>query len=132
MITSRQFRRTVINVVPLIDVLVVMVFFLLLTLRAGDARTLQVSPPPAASAAETSLTTVTVVAVDAQGGFFLDARPVARESLRDALRVALADKERKEVVVVADERASTGDTVRAVDTAVLVGATVQIQARKGN
>lgn len=122
-------RRAVINVVPLLDVLVVMVFFLLVTLRANDPRALQVSPPAAASAAETSLAGAVVVAVDAQGALFVEARPVAPDALPAALKEALRDRPAKEVVVVADERASTGATVRAVDAAVLAGAAVRIQAR---
>ncbi len=129
--TSVRLRRAVINVVPLLDVLVVMVFFLLVTLRANDPRALQVTPPAAASAAETSLAGAVVVAVDAKGALFVDAKPVSRDGLGAALRSALADRPAKEVVVVADERASTGDTVRAVDAAVLAGAAVRIQARKG-
>ena len=127
--TSVRLRRAVINVVPLLDVLVVMVFFLLVTLRANDPRALEVTPPAAASAAETSLAGAVVVAVDAQGALFVDAKPVSRDRLGAALKSALADRAAKEVVVVADERASTGDTVRAVDAAVLAGAAVRIQAR---
>lgn len=126
---AARVRRAVINVVPLLDVLVVMVFFLLVTLRANDPRALDVSPPAAASAAETSLAGAVVVAVDAQGAVFVEAKPVAADSLGDALRAALRDRAAKEVVVVADERASTGATVRAVDAAVLAGAAVRIQAR---
>lgn len=126
---AARVRRAVINVVPLLDVLVVMVFFLLVTLRANDPRALQVSPPAAASAAEASLAGAVVVAVDAQGALFVEAKPVSAEGLPEALRAALRDREPREVVVVADERASTGATVRAVDAAVLAGAAVRIQAR---
>jgi len=127
--TPARFRRAVINVVPLLDVLVVMVFFLLVTLRANDPRALQISPPAAASASETSLAGAVVVAVDAEGDLFVEAKPVAPGALAAALRDALRDRAEKEVVVVADERATTGATVRAVDAAVLAGAAVRIQAR---
>ena len=126
---AARVRRAVINVVPLLDVLVVMVFFLLVTLRANDPRALQVSPPAAASAAESSLAGAVVVAVDAQGACFVEARPVAAAALSASIKEALRDRAAKEVVVVADERASTGATVRAVDAAVLAGAAVRIQAR---
>lgn len=126
---AARVRRAVINVVPLLDVLVVMVFFLLVTLRANDPRALQVSPPAAASAAETSLAGAVVVAVDAQGALYVEAKAVAADGLAAALKAALRDRAAKEVVVVADERASTGATVRAVDAAVLAGAAVRIQAR---
>ena len=84
---------------------------------------------PAAAAAEGSLEGAVVVAIDAAGATYVDAQPVATEALATALREALAKSTRREVVVVADERATTGATVRAVDAAVLAGATVQIQAR---
>lgn len=129
MIPLRRRRAAWINVVPLVDVLVVLVFFLLVGFRASDARVLQVSPPAAASAAEGSLAGAVVVAVDASGATYVDARPVTTEGLAAALREALDKSARREVVVVADERATTGATVRAVDAAVLAGAAVQIQAR---
>jgi biopolymer transport protein ExbD len=129
MIAVRRRRPAWINVVPLVDVLVVLVFFLLVGMRTHDPRVLQISPPAAAAAAEGSLEGAVVIAIDASGATYVDAQPVATEALAAALREALAKSTRREVVVVADERATTGATVRAVDAAVLAGATVQIQAR---
>ena len=124
-------RRAVINVVALIDIMVVLVFFLLLTMRFGDARALNVVPPAAESATATSLAQAVVVAVDAEGRFYIDARPVAQTELVDALRKALAGRPDPEVVVVADERVRTGATIAAVDAAGRVGARVRVQTRNG-
>mgnify|MGYP006267214729 CR=1 FL=1 len=127
----RRPRRAVINVVSLIDIMVVLVFFLLLTMRFGDTRALSVVPPVAESAASASLAQAVVVAVDAEGRFYLDARPVAQSDLVGALRKALAGRPDPEVVVVADERVRTGATVAAVDAAAQAGARVRMQARSG-
>jgi len=125
----RRPRRAVINVVALIDIMVVLVFFLLLTMRFGDARALNVVPPAAESATAASLAQVVVVAVDAEGRFYIDARPVPQAELVEALRKALAGRPDPEVVVVADERVRTGATIAAVDAAARVGARVRMQAR---
>lgn len=127
MTPSRRRSAVAVNIIPLVDVLVVLVFFLLVTLRAGDPRSLQVTPPSAASGAVTSLASAVVLAVDAEGAMHLDGRPVADRGLEAALRAALADKPDPEVVVVADRLARTRDTVRALDAAARAGARVQIQ-----
>lgn len=127
----RRPRRAAVNVVPLIDIMVVLVFFLLLTMRFGDARALTVVPPAAESATASSLAQAVVVAVDAEGRLYIDARPVAQVDLADALRKALAGRADPEVVVVADERVRTGVTIAAVDAAAKVGARVRMQAREG-
>lgn len=127
----RRPRRAVINVVPLIDVMVVLVFFLLLTMRFGDTRALDVIPPAAESSAPASLASAVVVAIDADGRLYLDAKPVAVADLPAALRKALAGRTDPEVVVVADERVRTGLTVAAVDAAAQAGARVRMQTRTG-
>lgn len=127
MTPARRRSPVAVNIIPLVDVLVVLVFFLLVTLRAGDARALQVTPPGAASGAPVILDAAVILAVDAEGRLFVDARPVAVDALPEALRAALAGKPDPEVVVAADRRASTGDTVRALDAAAQAGARVQVQ-----
>ena len=127
----RRPRRAVINVVALIDIMVVLVFFLLLTMRFGDPRSLGVVPPAAESASASSLAQAVVVAVDAEGKFFVDARPVAPSELTAVLRKALAGRQDPEVVVVADERVRTGVTIAAVDAAAKAGAKVRMQTRDG-
>lgn len=127
MMPARRRPSVAVNIIPLVDVLVVLVFFLLVTLKAGDPRALQVTPPGAASGAVASLASAVVLAVDAEGAMFIDGQPVAPSALAGALRSALAGKPDPEVVVAADRRARTGETVRALDAAALAGARVQIQ-----
>jgi biopolymer transport protein ExbD len=127
----RRIRRTTINVVPLIDVMVVLVFFLLLTMHFGDTRALNIVPPAAESSSAASLAQAVVVAVDAEGKFYIDARLVAQNALAVEIKKALAGRKDPEVVVVADERVRTGATIAAVDAAAQAGARVRMQARAG-
>ena len=125
----RRMRRTTINVVPLIDVMVVLVFFLLLTMRFGDTRALNIVPPAAESSVTASLAQAIVVAVDADEKFYIDARLVAPTALVAEIKKALAGRTDPEVVIVADERVRTGATITAVDAAAQAGARVRMQAR---
>jgi len=114
-------RRTEINVVPLIDVMVVLVFFLLLAGRFEEARTLAIVPPAADAGGASAGAASLVLAVDRDGKLFLEGRPIAR----DELARALADKALKspgaEVLIVADERSLTGAAVGALDAVAKAG-----------
>jgi biopolymer transport protein ExbD len=116
-------RRTDINVIPLIDVMVVLLVFLLLTTHFDDTQSLGITPPKADSAAKSGETEISpiVLAVDRTGAIYIDAKPVTREAVAGEL-AALAKKTRGvTVLVVADEFAPTKDTVFALDRARLAG-----------
>ena len=57
-------RRADINVVPLIDVLVVLVFFLLISSRLDQSSTMAIIPPTASAGSEGTPATTLVVGVD--------------------------------------------------------------------
>jgi biopolymer transport protein ExbD len=60
-------RRNEINVIPLIDVMVVLVFFLLLAGRFEEARTLSIVPPTADAGGTSSTAASMVIGVDSRG-----------------------------------------------------------------
>lgn len=116
-------RRTDINVIPLIDVMTVLLVFILVTTRFDEMESLGITPPKAESAAKAGDPEVApvVIAVDKSGAFFLDAKPVSRDSLAGALAARAKKEKRATALVVADESAPTGDTVFALDRARLAG-----------
>lgn len=122
-------RRAEINVVPLVDVMVVLVFFLLLSSRLEDARMLGVVPPAAASGASGSASSAAVVAVDREGRMFLEGREVEPAALVSALAGLARARPGTEVVVVADERSQTGAAVRALDAAGRAGLSARLLTR---
>lgn len=115
----RRARQPVINVIPLIDVMVVLIIFLLLTTHFEDPKSLNITPPTAESAAKSSDTDSSriILAVDKSGALFVNSEPVARDAVERTL-TALAKREKNATVwVVADESAPTKDTVFALDRA---------------
>ena len=106
-------RRAEINVIPLIDVMVVLVFFLLLAGRFEETRTLAIVPP-AADAGGASTTAASLV-VDREGKLFLEGQPITRVALDQALAAKALQSPGTEVLIVADERSLTGAAIAALD-----------------
>ena len=123
-------RRTEINVVPLIDVMVVLVFFLLLSGRFEEARTLAIVPPAADAAGAGSAASSLVVAVDRDGKLYLEGKPIAAEALAKALVDHALKSPGTEVIIVADERSLTGAAVGALDAAAKAGLKPRLQTRQ--
>ena len=84
LVISRR-RRADINVVPLIDVMVVLVFFLLLSGRFEQARTMSIVPPAASSGATGTPAATLVVGVDREGKFFLEGKEITLAALEKSL-----------------------------------------------
>ncbi len=114
-------RRTEINVVPLIDVMVVLVFFLLLAGRFEEARTLAIVPPAADAGGASTTAASLVVAVDRDGKLFLEGKPVTRAALESALAAQATKAPATEVLIVADERSLTGAAIGALDAVAKAG-----------
>ena len=116
-------RKTQINIVPLIDVMTVLIFFFLMTMRFDELMTLDVSPPSAESATPDypSGTGTVVVAVSKRGAFFYNKQEITKEEL--ARRLADLGKKLPGhyIFVVADGQTFTQDALYAVDQANKVG-----------
>ena len=79
-------RRTDINVVPLIDVMVVLVFFLLISGRLEQSRTMAIVPPTASAGSEGTPATTLVVGVDRDALIPLEEQEAVFRTLRAAER----------------------------------------------
>ncbi len=108
-------RLAEINVIPLIDVMVVLVFFLLLAGRFEETRTLAIVPPAADAGGVSTASAGLVVAVDRDGKLFLEGQPITRAALEQALVAKALQAPGTEVLIVADERSLTGAAIAALD-----------------
>jgi biopolymer transport protein ExbD len=114
-------RRADINVIPLIDVMVVLVFFLLLAGRFEQTHALAIVPPATATGAATAGAPALVLSVDRDGKLFLEGKEIARAALERALAAQAAKAPGSEVLLVADERSLTGAAVAALDAVAQAG-----------
>ena len=114
-------RRADINVIPLIDVMVVLVFFLLLAGRFDQTHSLAIVPPTTTTGAAQAGVPSLVLSVDKDGKRFLEGKEIARAALEQALAAQATKAPASEVLIVADERSLTGASVAALDAVAKAG-----------
>lgn len=88
--TPRRRRQPFINIVPLVDVLIVLIFFFLMTMQFRDAQSLDITPPKMDTAGTDKPSQRLVVDVDKTGKYFVNSKEVTGEQLVSALKDAAA------------------------------------------
>ena len=119
---ARRRRISGINIVPLIDVMTVLIFFFLMSMKFDDVAQLGITPPSADSAAKGRTET-------GSGEFFINSEPVPAGEFADALAARAKRLGVASLVLVADEDAATKYTVFVVDQAQKHGLQVQLLTR---
>ncbi|MGF1451678.1 MAG: ExbD/TolR family protein [Opitutales bacterium] len=116
----RRRRSAQINIVPLIDVLVVLLFFILMTMQFRVQRLLEIEVPEVESAGQQERAQPLVIEVDAEGQVAVAGALVAADQLRERLR-ELAATEPSSILIHADKRASVESLAGVVDAIRLAG-----------
>jgi biopolymer transport protein ExbD len=88
--TRRRRRRPEINIVPLVDVLIVLIFFFLMTMQFRTRQALDITPPKMDTAGPSTTPQRLVVAIDKTGQYSLDGAPITSEQLPAELKKAAA------------------------------------------
>ncbi|MFW5883417.1 MAG: ExbD/TolR family protein [Verrucomicrobiota bacterium] len=96
-------RKAEINIVPLIDVLTVLLFFLLVTMQFRNVNVLNIQVPEIETAGQNEFSQQIEIAINEAGEFFLNNQPVTREALEEALQLAGDVAREQPVLVIADE-----------------------------
>lgn len=123
-------RRHDINVIPLIDVMVVLVFFLLLCGRFEESNSLSIVPPAAQSGATGNGSPSMVLGVDRDGKIYLEGKEISKPALEKALSERAKRDSTAEVLIVADEQSKTGTAVYVLDAVGKVGLKPRLLTRK--
>ncbi|MFP4155994.1 MAG: ExbD/TolR family protein [Opitutales bacterium] len=100
---SRPRRTPAINIVPLVDVLTVLLFFFLVTMQFKQLSTLNISVPEIETAGENEIAENIVIAISPEGEFFLNDRPLGLSGLREAMQLAGELTPDLPVLLIADE-----------------------------
>jgi biopolymer transport protein ExbD len=107
-----------INLVPLIDVILVLIIFFVITTTFDARSTLQLQLPSAQSRAEPSPNQPLSVLINAEGRYFVDQREVLRtdtDALKQALGQAAGEDRQRPVLLRADARTPHQAVVTALD-----------------
>ena len=122
---SRAFREEPeINFIPLIDVLLVILIFLMVTTTYSRFAELQINLPTAEAERPPERPAQIDVAVDAKGNYSINKAPVTATNagmLSDALKRAAGDMKEPVVVINADANAAHQSVVRVMEAAQMAG-----------
>ncbi|MEO0794776.1 MAG: biopolymer transporter ExbD [Verrucomicrobiota bacterium] len=96
-------RKTEINIVPLIDVLIVLIFFFLMTMQFRNLNVLNITPPKMETAGKTGEVDQIVIGITTEGEFYLNNEVVTEDDIIAAFNEASTQEEKPNILVQADE-----------------------------
>ncbi len=112
--TSSDELITDINVVPLVDIILVVLIIFMITASALSRRAIGVELPKAATGEPAESSTL-VLTLDGDGALYLDGARIAKEALGPALDAAVQKNPASQAVIAADARRSHGEVVQLID-----------------
>lgn len=100
----RRRRSPSINIVPLVDVLTVLLFFFLVTMQFKQVSTLNITVPKIETAGENEIQEQIVIALSPEGEIYLNDRPVKKSALVSAMNLAGELTPDLPILLIADEQ----------------------------
>lgn len=114
-LVTRRRRQPTINIVPLVDVLTVLLFFFLVTMQFKQASALNITVPEIESAGRNEIQEQIVIAISPQGELYLNERALEAEQLNIALQLAGTQTPDIPILLVADEAVALKHVTQVMD-----------------
>jgi len=114
-IRSKSRKKPRIDVVPLIDVLMVLIIFFLVTMQFRDLRALNIKLPKIDTAGSNLMSNELVVSISQEGDFFINSKKVDFEKLSQVLKATSLLPQKPVILVVADENVPLRHVTQVVD-----------------
>jgi biopolymer transport protein ExbD len=113
----RKFRKRSprVDVIPLIDVLMVLILFFLTSMQFQDLRALNVKLPKIASAGSNKITNQLIISVSKEGEYYLNGNKDDLEEIGKVFRSSTQLPKKPGVLVVADEDVPLKHVTKVVD-----------------
>jgi len=113
----RRFRKSSprVDVIPLIDVLMVLILFFLTSMQFQDLRALNVKLPKIDSAGSNKITNQLIVSVSKEGEYYLNGNKDDLEEIGKVMKTASELPQKPSVLVVADENVPLKHVTKIVD-----------------
>lgn len=105
-----------INIVPMVDVLTVLIFFFLLTMQFKDIYAVDITPPVMKSSTAENVKMPNVLVVDKNGRYLLNAKKIDASELKIEFEKIAKDKN-PSVIVYADNQTPLKYVSDAIDSA---------------
>ena len=100
---KRRQRKLYVNIVPLVDVLTVLLFFFIVTMQFKEIKVLNITMPEIKTAGINQIDEQILIAIDASGGLFYNGIPVSNQQLREALIATSKMRADLNILIMADE-----------------------------
>ena len=101
---SRRRKIPSLNIIPLVDVLIVLIFFFLVTMQMHDATVLNLTLPKIETAGKNRPDFPLIIAIDADQSYYLNQQKVSLNELLAGLQLFAKGNSSKKVLLVADEK----------------------------
>ena len=113
--TSRGRKSPRIDIVPLVDVLMVLIVFFLVTMQFKNLRAINVRLPKIETAGSNLLQNEIVISINRDGKYYLNDSELSEQKLKIALLTASQLTQKPKVLIVADEDVPLKKVTRLVD-----------------
>lgn len=100
---KRRQRKLYVNIVPLVDVLTVLLFFFIVTMQFKEIKVLNITMPEIKTAGINQIDEQILIAIDASGGLFYNGISVSNQQLSEALIASSKMKADLSILIMADE-----------------------------
>lgn len=101
--TKRRRRKTEINIVPLIDVLTVLIFFFLMAMQFRHVDVLNITPPEMETAGKAEGPDQLIVGIRDNGDVFVNNRQMSMEEMESLFEEVSHQDPKPSVLLLADE-----------------------------
>ncbi len=129
-IPKRRRRKAEINIVPLVDVLVVLIFFFLVSMQFRNLTLLNLTLPQIETAGQEKSSDSLQLGVDVEGQFYLNGQPIGEDPLRQEVKKVARLRPDTPVLIMADENSLLGKVTFLMDTCRKAGLEkVRLQSR---
>ena len=129
-IPKRRRRKAEINIVPLVDVLVVLIFFFLVSMQFRNLTLLNLTLPKIETAGKEQPSDSLQLGVDVDGNFYLNGTPISEEDLFDQVNKIADISQDTPVLIMADENSLLHKVTFLMDTCRKAGLEkVRLQSR---
>lgn len=112
---ARRRRRPEINIVPLIDISVKLIFFFLVSMQFREVSTLNVTLPTSETAGSTQETETVVIAVGREGSFEIRGRVLDKAGLATELKTLSAVARSTTILIRSDQKTPIQSVIDAMD-----------------
>jgi biopolymer transport protein ExbD len=113
---TRHRKRPELNLVPLIDVLVMLIFFAFVTMQFKSASTMNLTLPKVETAGKTELKESLTISISKEGLLDVNGRPATMETLQELVREIGRISKDITVVIRSDENTPLRFVTQAMDT----------------